>query len=381
MNIGILKETGRLERRVALSPAGVHALVVVGHTVHVERLAGAAALFTDEEYITAGGVTAYSGEEIINRSELVLKISPPSEKELQQLSKGQAIFSFLNLAISRRKEIEALLQREVTALAYELIENARGELGVLQVMSEIGGQISMHVAAHYLQGKEGGRGILLGAIPGVPPASVVILGAGTVGRTAARIAVGMGASVILLDKDISRLRQVEEILQWKITTATATDYNITRAVRDADAVIGAVLLKGEKAPHIVTEEMVKGMKAGSVIVDVSIDQGGCVETSRPTSLSDPVFVRHGVVHYCVPNMTATVGRTATSALTNAMVPYLLEIANTGIEKSFRANSGLAKGVCTFAGHCTNSAVARIFDLQLTNLSSLLTSYPEAEYAL
>ena len=381
MNIGILKETGRLERRVALSPAGVQALVALGHTVHVERLAGAAALFGDEEYIAAGGVTAYSGEEIINRSELVLKISPPSEKELQELSKGQAIFSFLNLAISRRKQIEELLQREVTALAYELIENARGELAVLQVMSEIGGQISMHVAAHYLQGKEGGRGILLGAIPGVPPASVVILGAGTVGRTAARIAVGMGASVTLLDKDISRLRQVEELLQWKIITATATDYNITRAVRYADAVIGAVLLKGEKAPHIVTEKMVKGMKAGSVIVDVSIDQGGCVETSRPTSLSDPVFVRHGVVHYCVPNMTATVGRTATAALTNAMVPYLLEIANTGIEKSFRANPGLANGVCTFAGHCTNSAVARIFDLQQTNLSSLLTSYPEAEYTV
>ncbi|MGA7160301.1 MAG: alanine dehydrogenase [Bacteroidota bacterium] len=381
MNIGILKETGLLERRVALSPAGVHALAASGHTVHVERQAGAAALFGDHEYIEAGGVTAYSAEEIINRSELVLKISPFTEKELHLLSMGQAIFSFLNLAISQRKQIEALLQREVTAIAYELIENARGELGVLQVMSEIGGQLSMHVAAHYLQWKKGGRGILLGAIPGVPPASVVILGAGTVGRTAARVAVGMGASVTLLDKDISRLRQVEELLQWKITTATATDYNIARSVRYADAVIGAVLLKGEKAPHIVTEEMVKGMKTGSVIVDVSIDQGGCVETSRPTTLSDPVFIRHGVVHYCVPNMTATVGRTATAALTNAIVPYLLEIANSGIEKSLRTNPGLAKGVCTFGGHCTNDGVARIFDLQHANISSLLSSHPETEYAV
>ena len=347
MIIGILKETGLLERRVALSPAGVQALVALGHTVYVERLAGAAALFTDDEYIAAGGVTAYSTEEVINRSELVLKISPLSEKELQLLSKGQAIFSFLHLAMSQRKQIEELLQREVTAIAYELIENAQGELGVLQVMSEIGGQVSMHIAAHYLQGKEGGRGILLGSIPGVPPASVVILGAGTVGRTAARIAVGMGASVTVLDKDISRLRQVEELLQWKITTATATDYNINRSVRYADAVIGAVLLKGEKAPHIVTEEMVKEMKAGSVIVDVSIDQGGCVETSRPTTLSDPVFVRHGVVHYCVPNMTAAVGRTATAALTNAMVPYLLETANTGIEKSFLRESRACQGCVHF----------------------------------
>ena len=381
MIIGILKETGLLERRVALSPAGVQALVALGHTVYVERLAGAAALFSDDEYIAAGGVTAYSTEEVINRSELVLKISPLSEKELQLLSKGQAIFSFLHLAMSQRRQIEELLHREVTAIAYELIENARGELGVLQVMSEIGGQVSMHIAAHYLQGKEGGRGILLGSIPGVPPASVVILGAGTVGRTAARIAVGMGASVTVLDKDISRLRQVEELLQWKITTATATDYNINRSVRYADAVIGAVLLKGEKAPHIVTEEMVKEMKAGSVIVDVSIDQGGCVETSRPTTLSDPVFIRHGVLHYCVPNMTASVGRTATAALTNAMVPYLLETANTGIEKSFLANPGLAKGVCTFGGRCTNSAVARIFDLEQANILGLLSNRHKTEYVV
>ena len=381
MIIGILKETGLLERRVALSPAGVQALVARGHTVYVERLAGAAALFTDDDYIAAGGVTAYSTEEVINRSELVLKISPLSEKELQLLSKGQAIFSFLHLAMSQRKQIEELLQREVTAIAYELIENVQGELGVLQVMSEIGGQVSMHVAAHYLQRNEGGRGVLLGSIPGVPPASVVILGAGTVGRTAARIAVGMGASVTLLDKDISRLRQVEELLQWKITTATATDYNISRSVRYADVVIGAVLMKGEKAPHIVSEEMVKEMKAGAVIVDVSIDLGGCVETSRPTTLTDPVFIRHGVLHYCVPNMTAVVGRTATAALTNAMVPYLLETADLGVEKSFLANPGLARGVCTFGGQCTNSAVARIFDLQQANLLRLLTSRHDTEYAV
>lgn len=377
MNIGILKETYLSERRVALSPAGVQSLVTSGHTVHVERHAGAQALFHDDEYLAGGAMIVYSAEEIINRSEIVLKISPPTENELQLLGKGQALFSSLHLAVSKRRMIELLLQREVTAIAYELIENADGDLPVLQVMSEIGGQISVHVAAHYLQGEKGGRGILLGCIPGVPPASVVILGAGTVGKTAARIAVGMGASVSVLDRDISRLRQIEELLQWKVATAIATSYNIRRAVRYADVVIGAVLLKGEKAPHIVTEEMVKEMKAGSVIVDVSIDQGGCVETSRPTTIDDPVFIRHGVVHYCVPNMPATVARTATAGWTNALLPYAQEIAELGIEKSLRDDAGLAKGVCTYAGHCTNGAVARVFDLQPGNLNHLLSvSHPD-----
>lgn len=372
MNIGILKESNLSERRVALSPAGVQSLVASGQTVHVERQAGALALFNDDEYIAAGATIVYSAEEIINRSEVVLKISPPTENELQLLVKGQAFFSSLHLALSKRKEIELLLHREVTAIAYELIENAQGDLAVLQVMSEIGGQISMHVAAHYLQGEKGGRGILLGCIPGVPPASVVILGAGTVGRTAARIAIGMGASVSVLDRDISRLRQIEELLQWKVATAIATSYNIRKAVRYADVVIGAVLLKGEKAPHIVTEEMVKEMKAGSVIVDVSIDQGGCIETSRPTTIEDPVFVRHGVVHYCVPNMPATVARTATAGLTNALLPYIQEIAEFGIDQSLRVDAGLAKGVCTYAGYCTNGAVGRVFDLQPGNLIRLLS---------
>ncbi len=373
MNIGILKEMGPLDPRVALSPAGAQSLVSAGHIVHIERQAGAQALFQDDEYIAAGAAIVYSPEEVINRSQVVLKVSAPSERELQLLSKGQAIFSFLHPAISKRKQIDLLLQREATAVAYELIENSQGELPLLQVMSEIGGQISMHIAAHYLQGKDGGRGILLGSIPGVPPASVVILGAGTVGRTAARVAAGMGASVTVLDKDISRLRQIEELLQWRITTASATSYNITRAVGYADVVIGAVLLKGEKTPHLVTEEMVKGMKPGSVIIDVSIDQGGCVETSRPTSLNDPIFIRHGVVHYCVPNMTATVARTATAALTNAFLPYLLEIAELGVEQSLRTNPGLAKGVCTYAGQCINAVVARTFDLQPGTLSRLLNT--------
>jgi alanine dehydrogenase len=372
MNIGILKEDRPSEWRISLSPAGVHAIVGTGHDVYVERSAGANAHFPDEEYITAGAAICYSPEEVINRSDVVLKISPPTEKELGLLTPGQTFFSSLHLAISSRKVIETLLERKITAVAYELIEDDRGDMPILQVMSEIGGQLSMHVAAHYLQGKQGGRGILLGSVPGIPSASVAILGAGTVGRTAARIALGLGASVILLDRDLTRLRETENLFHWRVFTAVTTEANISKAVREADVVIGAVLLKGARAPHVVTEEMVRSMRPGSVIVDVSIDQGGCVETSRPTTIEDPIFVRHGVVHYCVPNMPAIVARTATLGWTNAILPYLLRITELGMENMLRVDRGLVKGVCTYNGSCTNAVIARAFDLTVKELQPFVT---------
>lgn len=378
MDIGILKEEGINDRRVALSPAGVQSLVEAGHHVHIERQAGAQTLFYDEEYQNAGAAVSYSAQEVINRSEIVLKVSPPTEFELSMFGPGQSLFSFMHLAVSQRKIIELLLERKVTAIGYELIENTKNDLTVLQVMSEIAGQLAIQAGAHHLQTKSGGRGILLGSIPGIPPATVVILGAGTVGRTAARVALGMGANVTVLDRDLGRLRELEHLYQWKITTAMATSYYISRALRFADLVIGAVLLKGEKAPHVVTEDMVKTMKVGSVIIDASIDQGGCVETSRPTTLEDPIFIRHGVIHYCVPNMTATVPRTATIALTNAVLPYLHEITDGGMVNAFRRNAGLGRGVCTFDGSCTNEAVAKVFDLKANNLHFLisgLAKYP------
>jgi alanine dehydrogenase len=368
MVIGILKEDTTQEQRVALSPAGVQPLVAAGHAVYVQQQAGALAHFYDERYQTAGASIAYSAEEIINRSDVILKVASPSEEELRFLTEGQVFLSFLHLTSAKRKTIEALLERKVTAIAYELIENARGDLAVLQSMSEIAGQVAIQVAAHYLQAREGGRGILLGSVPGVPPASVLVLGAGTVGRTAARIAVGMGANVTVLDRDIARLRELESLFQWRIATGTVTSYNIARAIKHADVVIGAVLLKGERTPHLVTEDMVKGMKAGSVILDVSIDQGGCVETSRPTTFEEPVFVRHGVVHYCVPNMTTSVARTATVALTNALQPYLHAITDLGVEQALRTDRGLAKGVCTFDGDCTNEAIAAALGIRPVSLS-------------
>lgn len=374
MDIGILKEDGVNERRVALSPVGVQTLIGAGNTVYIEKQAGSSAVFQDEEYRDAGALISYSAEEVINRSQLVLKVSPPTDFELSMFSPGQVLLSFLHLAVSQKRLIEILLERRVTAVSYELIENSAGVLSVLQVMSEIAGQLAIQVGAHHLQGRDGGRGILLGSIPGVPPASVVILGAGTVGKTAARVALGMGANVTVLDREVSRLRELEHLFQWRITTAMATKPNIAKAVRFADLVVGAVLLKGEKAPHLVTEDMVREMKVGSVIVDASIDQGGCVETSRLTSLADPVFIRHGVIHYCVPNMTASVARTATAALTNALLPYLLEITDGGLLNALRRDPGLVKGVCTYDGNCTNEAVAKVFDLKPAQLSYLVSGF-------
>ncbi len=373
MNFGVLKEDRRLERRVALSPAGVQSLTAAGQHVFVEQHAGLLSMFSDGDYTAAGAVIVYSAEEVINRAQALLKISPPTNGELSLLGFGQVFFSAFHLVVSDRKITEGLLAKKTTAITYELIEDNHGRLPVLQAMSEIGGQLSIQAAAHFLQGEEGGRGILLGGIPGIPPASVVILGGGTVGRTAARFALGIGAAVTVLDNDLSRLREIENHFHWKIATALATEVNVARAVQFADVVVGAVMLKGERTPHVVTEDMVKTMKKGSVIVDVAIDQGGCIETSRPTTIDDPVFIEHGVVHFCVPNMPAMVSRTATVGLTNAILPYLQSIGENGIEQALRIDSGFAKGACTFSGYCTNRVVSKIFNLPYKDLQIHLAS--------
>jgi alanine dehydrogenase len=367
MNIGIVKEVIPSERRVALSPSGVQAIVSAGHTVYVEGGAGIQSHFSNDDYIHAGATISYTVEEVIRRADVVMKILPPNERELELLIPGQVLIASLHLAVSRRKIVEALLQKKVTAIAYELIEDAQGNLPGVQIMSEIGGQLSVQVAAQFLMSREGGRGILLGSVPGIAPANVVILGAGTVGRTAARVAIGFGATVMILDTHLARLRELENLFHWRMATALATEANIAAAVEKADVLIGAVLLKGEKAPHIVTEEMVRSMRPGSVVVDVAIDQGGCIETSRPTTIDEPVFTRHGVIHYCVPNMPATVARTATLGWTIALLPYIQRIADAGITEALRTDPGLVKSVCTYEGHCTNHAVARVFDLDYEDL--------------
>jgi alanine dehydrogenase len=367
MRIGIPKENLNEEKRIALAPAGVDSLIRAGHTVYIQSGAGEGSHFSDNDYIKTGAQIVYSNEEAIKRSEMVVKVTPLSEDEFLLLQDNQILFSFLHLSVGKKNVIELLLKKNITAISYELIEND-GKLPVLHSMSEIAGQLAIQVAEQFLESyKKKGRGILLGGITGVAPAAVVILGAGTVGTTAARAAIGRGAQVIVIDKDLDRLRRVDQQFRKKVTTVMANPYTITRGVKFADVLIGAVLIKGEKTPHLVTEEMVKQMKKGAVIVDVSIDQGGCIETSHVTSISDPVYEMYDVIHYCVPNMTALVSRTASYGLNNAALEYIQNIADNGQTNAFIGDPGLAKGVCAFQGYCSNESIANNFDLEYRRL--------------
>jgi len=373
MRIGIPTETTHEEKRVGLAPAGVDALIRSGHTVYIQSCAGIGSHFSDEDYRKTGANIVYSAEEVFLRSEMVVKVAPFSDAEAELLQENQTLFSFLHLAVGKKNIIEALLKKKISAIGYELIEDEQG-LPVLQSMSEIAGQLSIQVAERYLESNlHGGRGILLGGITGVAPAAVVILGAGVVGTTAAKAALGRGAQVIVLDKDLTRLRAITNTFRQKVTTVVANPYTISRGVKFADVLIGAVLIKGIKAPSIVTEEMVKTMKKGAVIVDASIDQGGCIETSRITSISDPVYTSHDVIHYCVPNMPALVSRTASYGLNNAALNYIQNIADNGTENALRNDEGLASGVCAYSGYCSNEALANTFDLEYRRLRIFSTN--------
>lgn len=363
MRIGIPTETRWEERRVALAPAGVDSLVRAGHTVYIQSSAGVGSHFSDQDYEEVGATVKYNAQEIYGRSEMVVKVAPISEEEADMLQENQILLSFLQLAVGRKNILEKFLAKKITAIGFELVEE-NSRLPVLNSMSEIAGQLAIQAAERYLESySKGGRGILLGGITGVAPAAVVILGAGVVGITAARAALGRGAQVIMIDKDLSRLRLVESEFQKRVTTVMANPYTISRGVKFADVLIGAVLIKGVKTPHLVTEEMVKTMKHGSVIVDVSIDQGGCIETSRITTLSDPVYIMHNVIHYCVPNMPALVSRTASYGLTNATLNYIQNIADNGLSNALMGSDGLSKGVCAYNGYCTNETLANTFNIE------------------
>jgi alanine dehydrogenase len=367
MRIGILKEPVVDERRVSLVPAGVDALIKSGHTVFMQSDAGKQSHFMDEDYRKVGASIVYSAEEVYQRSELVTRITPFTEDEVDLLQEEQILFSVLHLAVGKKNTVEKLCKKKITAIAFELIEKDE-HLPIQQSMSEIAGQIAIQVGERYLGSDyPESRGILMGGIPGVAPAAVVIVGAGAVGFNAVQNAYSRGAHIIVLDKDIRRLRRIRNEISKDITTVAANQYTIARGVKFADVLIGAVQIKAEKTPHIISEEMVKTMKKGSVIVDVAIDQGGCVETSRPTTISDPVFTMHGVIHYCVPNMPALVPRTASYGLTNAVIEYILEIADHGITNALLGDQGLAKGVCTFNGFVSNENIAETFNLEFRRL--------------
>lgn len=371
MDIGIPKEVSNAERRIALAPFGVRRLVQTGHRVYVERGAGLASRFGDDEYLAAGAILAYDAEEAYSRADLVLKVAAPTPEEYPLLHEEQTLMCFLVPVVAPSEAFRLLLDRRVTAVAMELIEDDRGRAPILESISEIAGPMSIHIAAHLLESDSGGRGILLGGAPGVPPASVVILGAGVVGTTAARTALGNGAHVTVFDKDLPRLRRVEELFWRRATTQIMDEYHLAKAVQFADVLIGAVLIRAERTPHLVSEMMVRTMKPGSVIIDISIDQGGCVETIRPTTLVKPTFVYRDVVHYAVPNLTANVARTATVALTNACLPYVHGLATDGLAAACAADPGLAHGVVTSAGLCFHRLIAEHFRLESHDFSQVL----------
>ena len=371
MVIGVPKEVKPGENRVAIVPAGVEELTRRGHRVLIEAGAGRGSGILDEEYVSAGAVMCKSPEEVYASADLILKVKEPQPSEWPLLRPGQVLFTYLHLAPDRHLT-QALLDRGVIGIAYETIQLPDGSLPLLTPMSEVAGRMAVQVGAQYLEKVHGGRGILLGGVPGVPAAEVVILGAGTVGYNAARIALGMGAHVTVLDVNVNRLRYMEEVLHGNLITVVSNRYNIERAVRYADLVIGAVLIPGARAPKLVTEEMVRSMKEGAVIVDVAVDQGGCIETvDRATTHDDPVYVKHGVIHYAVANIPGAVPRTSTYALTNCTMPYVLELAEKGWLDAVRSNAALARGVNVLKGKVTYPAVAQAHGLPYVPLEEAL----------
>ncbi len=371
MNIGIVKEEHTFEGRVALTPANARVLTQAGHRVFIESGAGQISRFSDEDYRKVGAEVVYTQEEIFGRAEIVAKVAPPSAQQYDLMRPEQTVFCPFHLAVARKTWVEKVIEKKITAIGIEIIEEDDGSLPIVIPMSEIAGQLAIQVASQYLQSQYGGRGILLGGLPGVPPAIVVIIGAGVAGTSAATSAALLGAQVIVLDHNLNKLRTLRQQLQRRVTTAISNEYNIEKAVKFADVLIGAVLVPGEKAPMLVSREMVKTMRPKSLIIDLSIDQGGCVETSRPTTVLDPVFVEENIIHYCVPNMPTKVARTATYALSNSTLPFLKNLADLGVEEALRRNRALARGTYTFAGYCTRPLLAKSFGVPYKAIEKLV----------
>jgi alanine dehydrogenase len=370
MKVGIPKEIKNHEYRVAITPAGVHELVRAGHQVLVEQDAGRGSAIPDADFAAAGATILAGADEVWEAGELILKVKEPVGQEYGRLRKGQVLFTYLHLAASAACT-EALLDAGTTAIAYETVQAADGSLPLLAPMSEVAGRMAPQVGAHHLQRDGGGRGVLMGGVSGVYAAKVVVLGAGVSGMNAAAIALGMQAEVLLVDKNIARLRSADAIYQGHCQTVASNAYEVERAVIDADLVIGAVLVPGAKAPTLVSNDLVARMKPGSVLVDISIDQGGCFEDSRPTTHADPTYQVHQSVFYCVANMPGAVPHTSTYALTNVTLPYVLEIANLGWRESLRADPVLAGGLQTHEGTLTCQPVAEAHKLPWTAVGQVI----------
>lgn len=371
MLIGVPKEIKNNENRVGITPAGVNALVAAGHTVFIEKSAGMGSGIPDEDYVAAGATILDSAAEVYGRSEMIIKVKEPLPPEYDLIKENQIIYTYLHLA-PEPELTQVLIKKKAVAIAYETVELPNRALPLLTPMSEVAGRMSIQIGAHYLEKPHGGRGVLLGGVPGVEPGVVVIIGGGTVGTNAARMAVGMGAQVTILEKSAERLRYLDELFGGRVKTIMSNAYNIAAEVAKADLLVGAVLIPGARAPRLVTEDMVKQMKPGSVIVDVAIDQGGSIETiDRVTTHSDPIFVKHGVIHYSVANIPGAVARTSTFALTNVTIPYAVEIANKGWKLAVLTNPALAKGVNVVNGYVTYQAVAEAHNLPYTPLEDAI----------
>jgi len=371
MRIGVAKEIKPQEHRVALTPAGARELVQRGHQVLAETGAGIGSAFPDDAYERAGAAVV-SVDHVWERADLLLKVKEPVEPEYARLREGLTLFTYLHIAADEPLT-RALVESGITAIAYETVETDAGALPLLAPMSEIAGRLATQAGADYLERPKGGRGILLGGVAGVAPARVVVLGGGMVGYNAAVIAIGMGAQVTILERSVDRMRYLEQILSGRVNLLMSSSLQIEESLKEADLVIGAVLIPGALAPKLITREMLGDMKAGSVLVDVAIDQGGCAETSRPTTHDDPVYVVNDVIHYCVANMPGAVPITATRALTNVTLPYVEQIAEHGVLGAIRGNAELALGVNVIGGRITYEAVAEAHGLEYTPLDDALSA--------
>jgi alanine dehydrogenase len=370
MKVGIPREVKNNEYRVAITPAGVHELVRGGHDVYVERGAGLGSSVADADYLAAGAHILDAADDVWAEGELILKVKEPIASEYHRMREGQTLFTYLHLAADKTLT-EELVRRKVTGIAYETVELPDGSLPLLAPMSEVAGRLAPQVGAHTLMRAQGGKGVLLGGVPGVYAAKVVVIGAGVAGMNAAAIALGMQAEVLLLDKNVARLRQVDAIYQGRCRTVASNAYEVEKAVLDADLVIGAVLVPGAKAPKLVSNDLVKRMKPGSVLVDISVDQGGCFEDSRPTTHAEPTYEVHDSVFYCVANMPGAVPHTSTYALTNVTLPYAVELANHGWRGALQADPSLAKGLNTYDGDVTYGPVGQAHGLAHRPLAEVL----------
>lgn len=371
MQIGVVKEIKNNENRVGLVPAGVHALVEKGHTVYVEKNAGAGSGFQDADYIAAGGKILGTAAEVYKISEVIVKVKEPIGPEYELMQPGQTLYTYLHLAADKPLT-EKLVEKKITGIAYETVTDRFGRLPLLTPMSEVAGRLSVQIGANILLKYNGGGGVLLGGVPGVEPGTVLIIGGGVVGTNAAKMAVGLGAKVIIMDTNVARLRELDDIFGARVQTVAYSTYAAAELIKTCDLLVSGVLIAGKKAPRIVTEEMVKTMKKGAVIVDVAIDQGGSIETiDRITSHDNPTYEKHGVLHYSVANMPGSVPQTSTKALTNVTLPFLMEIAEKGVLEAVKQNPHLKEGVNTFKGHVTYKAVADSLNLAYKCIDELL----------